>query len=304
MRRKKVVRPEAAKEKIHSKDEFELCYLRHQYFRRVKYNPTPKDMEPFKKIAERLAKNTFYKNKGLFSIIGFEFEDVSNIANVHLVSFLGLYSLENTPEKYKAFVDKFTEIQSKEPEEDDILDKNKASFTSFLKQRMEDVVRVCRQKAKNIKGIPVTEFQSFYGPKTPPKIRSLLLKNHEQYGFRKIDNAIYKSIRKQAKAYSENLFVFNKIYYVAVPLEKKQLNIEDLNGADMNPHDNIHNMTPEDAYFSLEEAEVWKQRQEQFDNKSDRSKTYAISNFIKKNRNKQQFKEEIRVAKRLLRELQ
>lgn len=303
MRRKKVERPEAAKEKIHCKNEFELCYLRHQYFRRVKYNPTEREMEPFKKIAVHLAKNTFFTYKNLFSIIGFESEDLFNIAYVHLVSFLGLFSLESTPDKYKDFVTHFKEIQEKEPEEEDILDKNKANFTLFLKQRMEDVVRICRQKARNIKGLPAEEFYYYFGPKSPPKIRRELLKNHERFGYRKLDNAIYKSIKKKAGRITGNVFFFNDNYYVAVPIEKKLLNIDDLNGAGLNPYDNMHNMTPEDVYFSSEDTEVWKERQEAFDNKSTHSKSYIISNFIRKNRNKRQFREEIRVAKRLLKEL-
>ena len=40
-------------------------------------------------------------------MVGLELDDVINIANVHLVSFLGLFSLESMPEKYKEFVKKF-----------------------------------------------------------------------------------------------------------------------------------------------------------------------------------------------------
>ena len=260
-------------------------------------------MEPFKKIASHLAKNTFFTYKNLFSVIGFELEDIVNIANVHTVSFLGLFSLEKMPEKYEDFIKQFKSIQEKEPEKEDILDKNKANFTLFLKQRMEDVVRVCRQKARNIKGLPAEEFFYYFGPKPPPKIRRELLKNYEKFGYRKLDNAIYKSIKKKVGILHSNIFMFNGNYYVAVPIEKNSLNIEDLSGAGFNPHDNMHNMTPEEVYFSSEDSNVWKSRQEEFDSKPIHSKTYIISNFIKKNRNKQQFREEIRVAKRLLREL-
>jgi len=304
MRRKKVERPKAAKEKIHCKDEFELCYLRHQYFRRVNYNPTAKEMEPFKKIASHFAKNTYFTYKNLFSVIGFEAEDLINIANVHLVSFLGLFSLESTPDKYQDFVRGFENAQEKPPEEDDILNKNKANFSLFLKQRMEDVVRVCRQKAKNIKGLPAEEFYYYFGSKAPPKIRRELLKNHEKYGYRKLDNATYKSIKKKATSENGNVFIFNDTYYVAVPIDKKILNEEDLNGAGMNPRDNIHNMTPEEAYFNLEDTEIWSQRQEEFDNTEISKKVKMISRFIKKNRNKKELKEEVTLAKKLLRELQ
>ena len=134
--RKKVVRPVAGKGKISCKNEFEYCYLRHQYLRRVTYNPTAKEMEPFKKVIVKLSKKTFFGYKHLFFIVGLESEDIINIGMVHLVNFLGLFSLQNTPDKYKDFVTYFKKIQDEEPSKDDVLDKNKANFTLFLKQRM------------------------------------------------------------------------------------------------------------------------------------------------------------------------
>lgn len=300
---RRVSRPKADKRKIHCKNEFELCYLRHQYFRRVKYNPTEKEMKPFMQIASHLAKNTFFTYRNLFHLVGFESEDVINIANVHLVSFLGLFSLESMPEKYKEFVKAFNEVQDRDPEERDFLNKNQAIFTLFLKQRMEDVVRVCRQKARNIKGLPTEECYYYYGPKKPPKLLRDLIKNYEKLGFRKLDTAIYKSIKKKVSSFTGSTFAFGDNYYIAVPLDKKSLSINDFDGADMSPYDNIHNMNPEEIYFASEDKDTWEQKQQEFDNKSMNTKVNIVRNFIKTNRNKVEFREEIRVAKRLLREL-
>lgn len=301
--RSRVKRPKADKRKIHSKNEFELCYLRHQYFRRVNYNPTSEEMAPFMKIAAHLAKNTFFTYRNLFHLVGFESEDVINIANVHLVSFLGLFALESMPEKYKEFVKVFNETQDKNPEKKDLLNKNQANFTMFLKQRMEDVVRVCRQKARNIKGLPTEECYYYYGPKKPPKTLRNLIKNHEKLGFRKLDTAIYKSIKKKAGSVTGSTFLLGDNYYIAVPLEKKSLSIDDLNGADMSPYDSLHNMNPEEVYCVVEDKANWEQKQEEFNNKPVMVKINIVRNFIKVNRNKLEFKEEVRVAKRLLKEL-
>lgn len=298
-----VRRPKASKHKIHSKNEFELCYLRHQYFRRVKYNPTQEEMSPFSHIASHLAKNTFFTYRNLFHLVGFESEDLINIANVHLISFLGLFSLENMPEKYKEFVKVFTEIQDKKPEDRDILDKNQANFTMFLKQRMEDVVRVCRQKARNIKGLPTEECYYYYSTKKPPKNPRELIKNYEKMGFRKLDTAIYKSIKKKVGAIYGSIFKFGENYYIAVPLEQKSLSLNDFSGADIDPYDSLHNMNPEDAYFALEDNKLWEKRREEFHNKPPDTKTNIIRNFVKKNSKNLVYRDEIKAARKLLKEL-
>jgi len=301
---RRVRRPKASKNRIQSKNEFELCYLRHQYFRRVKYNPTQADMKPFSHIATHLAKNTFFVYRNLFHTIGFESEDLVNIAHVHLVSFLGLFSLDKMPEKYKDFCATYKRIHHEKPEEDDILDKNQANFTLFLKQRMEDVVRVCRQKARNIKGLPTEENYYYYSAKPPPKNHRELIKNYEKLGFKKLDTAVYKSIKKRAGTIYGSTFKFSGLYYVAVPLDKKTLSLDDFSGAGIDPHDNLHNMTPEEVYFNLEDTEVWENRRADFDAKSAKAKTNLILRFIKKHGKKEEFKEEVRTAKRLLRELE
>lgn len=302
--RSRVRRPKASKRKIHSKNEFELCYLRHQYFRRVKYNPTQEEMKPFMRIAFYLAKNTYHVYKNLFYMVGLESEDVINIANVHLVSFLGLFSLESMPAKYKEFVRIFKDIHDEKPQEDDILNKNKANFTLFLKQRMEDVVRVCRQKARNIKGLPTEECYYYYSTKKPPKNPRELIKNHEKLGFRKLDTAVYKSIKKRAGTIYGSTFKLGDNYYIAVPLDHKALSIDDFSGADLDPRDSLHNMNPEDVYFTLEDAEIWDKRREEFHGQSDDDKTSVIRNFIKKHNKKEEFRDEVKTARKLLKELE
>lgn len=286
--------------KIHSKNEFELCYLRHRYLKKVKENPTNDDMRPYKGIASHMAKNTFYTYRNLLSMVGFELDDVINIANVHLVSFLGLFSLDKMPEKYREFVDAHYIKFSKDPQEGDITNKNRANCTIFLKQRMEDLIRVCRQKARNIKGLPSEEFFFYYGPKRPPRILRNLIDNHEKFGFRKLDTAVYKSIKKKIKTEDCPVFKFDNNYYVAVPVEQKILSLSDISGAGLDPYDNQHNMTPEQMLFASEDKTVWEKKREEFDRKGKFHKMQIVKNFIEKNKKRPEYKEEIKAARKLL----
>lgn len=297
----KIERPKAEKRKIHSKNEFELCYMRHQYLRRVEYNPSAEEMAPYMKIITHQAKNTFYMYKNLFALVGFDLEDLVNIARIHLVSFLGLYKLDKLPEKYNEFVVVYWNKHVKNPSESDIESKDRASLTAFMKQRMEDVVRVCRQKARNIKGFPTEEFYFFYGPSRPPMELRFLLEDHEKYQFKKLDAGSFKAIKKKQKIKNyEKPFQFAGYWYVAVPLEKRNLTLLDFSGAGLDPYDSIHNKNPEQLLFDRVKEEEFEQKRAKFKASSKDRKRTIVSNFVKKNKNNPLFKEEILIAKKFL----
>lgn len=300
-----VYRPKASKKKIHSKNEFELCYLRHQYIRQAKCNPTKDEMKPFSAIAAHMARDTYYTYKNLLSLVGFECEDVISIAHIHLVSFLGLFTLDKLPKKYEDFVSAHNLKFFKDPNEWDKMNKNKANCTMFLKQRMEDLVRVCRQKARNIKGLPTEEYFFYYGPKRPAfKFLKDLIKDHEKHGYKKLDSAVYKSIKKKIRDdRGSPIFKFNGNYYIAVPVEQKSLSLADFSGAGMDPYDSLHNMNPEQIYFAKQDAVDWDKKQEEFDRKSKASKSTIIKKFIEENKKNPVFKEEIKVARKILKSI-
>lgn len=298
-----VLRPKADKKKIHCKDEFELCYIRHQYFRRTIINPSEEEMAPYIAIVENIAKNNFYTYRNIFALVGFEYEDIVNIGKIHIVSYLGLFSMERMPEKYEEFVNVFAEKNESQPSEEDFLNKNKANFTEFLKQRMQDLVRVCKQKGRNIKGLPTEEFFAFSGKSKPPKVLRNLVKNYEKYGYKKIDAAVFKSIRKKAKAQEERVFKFNDLWYVCVPVDQKLLGLEDFSGAGLDPYDNIHNMSPERLFFSQEEENFWEEKQKEFKNYPVRKRIRMVKTFIENNKGNVDLKEEIKAARNLLKHL-
>lgn len=295
-----IIRPQASDKKISTREDFELAYLRHQYFRRVKYNPTEVEMQPFMKIVDHLTKNTFFTYFNLFKAVGMYHEDVLNIGRVHLVSFLGLYSLEQMPIKREEFSENFIKYNHKIPEEKDFDQKNKANFTMFFKQRMEDLVRVCRQKVRNIRGQSSEEYLVFYSKNSPPKIINKILRDYEELGYKKVDFSIFKSIRKKADVeHNATVFKFNDIWYVAIAIDQRNLELEDIVCSGSNPYDNYHNMRPDHLYEEKEIGDLDKV----FSRKSCYRKKVMLRNFIAKNKNKRHYIEEIATAKKLLKSL-
>jgi len=300
----KIIRPKADQKRINSKEQFELCYLRHKYIRKVNYNPSEYEMRPYQWILEHTSKNTFYMYNMLFQVVGLYLEDIINISRVHLVSFLGLFALEKMPKKMKAFKLLILQKYNRSATKEDILQKNKADFTLFLKQRMEDLVRICRQKARNIKGLPIEEYAVFTGTKRPPKVIKDLIDNYEIFGYKKIDTSIFKSIRKKLNKKQEGpIYFINNSWYICVPLDKKSLELVDFSGAGLNPHDNIHNMTPEQVLFNTNEEKLWEDRKKSFKESTIEDKISVIQSFIEKNKNNIKFKDEIETAKKILKRL-
>lgn len=234
-------------------------------------------------------------------MVGFEAEDIINIGKIHLVSFLGLFSMEMLPDKYAEFALKFLDKHDdKLPEDKDVLVKNQANFTIFLKQRMEEMVRICRQKVRNIKGVPVEEFHYFAGSARPPKKTDLLVDNYESFKFRKIDMVSFRTAKKKAKRYGKLVFRYDKTWYVSVSVPQRTLGMIDFAGAGLDPHDNMHNMNPEQIFFSIEDDEKWKRKKRIFKRKTTEERVQIFKAFIENNKNNNMFQEEVKIAQRML----
>jgi hypothetical protein len=236
--------------RANSRDAFESCYMRHQYLKKVKKQPTREEMEPYNKIVENFTRNTFYVYKNLFLMVGLDLEDVTNNGQVQLISFLGLFALERNPKKLADFKRNFRSRNSIICTKADILCKNQANFTCFLKQRLDDMVRVCKQKAKNIKGVVAEEFVVFRGTKqTSQGYRRLAWRTTDKHGYAPLTTTAFKTIKKRMDKKQEGpVYLDGKIWYVCVPIRKKMLSLVDFACNNYDPYDNLHNMTPEEVF--------------------------------------------------------
>lgn len=300
-----IYRPQAEKRKIHSKNEFELCYIRHQYFRRVKYNPTEAEMTPYKSIIGYLSRRTYYTYSKLFHIVGMTYDDVQAIGNIHLVNFIGLFEIGPTKnvEKYEDFIVARHKKYSEEITDKELLSKNKANFTLFMKQRMEDLVRICKQKAKNIRGCRVDEYIAFYGSQPPPGDIYKLLENCKAHGYKRIDNVTFKACRKRSKSKRDVAFQWAGYWYVTVPISQQPLTYTDLEGAGFDQRENEHNLNPEQILLQKHEEIRIDKKIKVFKNSTKESKVRTIMEFVEKNGDDPLYRDEIFTAKKMLKTL-
>lgn len=286
--------------KIHSKHDFELCLLRHQYLRKANINPTKEDVYPYQKTINGQAGKTFSKYKDLFYAVGLDFMDVVRISEVHLVSYLGLFRIEKDSKKHDKFVEAFCEKNHVPPNDKDTLDKNKANFTLFLKQRMEELVRICRQKVRNVRGVPMQEYHIFYGPNSPEMTNEDLLNNFRDHGYRKLDSAIYRSIKKKANPNNPDCFCFNNTWYVRIPTNYKPLQLLDFSNSGLDPRDNLHNMNPEEILSFSEHTKKVRIEKNKFKRISCDLKIDMLRSFIGQNKDNSIFEEELQTARKIL----
>jgi hypothetical protein len=300
---KDLLRPQGDGRKIHSKDEFELCYLRHKYLRRANRNPSQEEMAPYQKTIRMCAHRTFSTYQSLFIAVGFDVDDLISVGRVQLVSFLCLFSVESNQGVEDRFFSAFVRKNAKIPKSKDVLDRNQANFTHFIKQRFEDVVRVCRQKARNIKGCGVDEYEFFYGVKKPSKnIRDLLI-DYASLGFKKTDLPTYRAARKKAGE-KGSVFKHNRLWWVCIPVETKPLAAEDLFGADLNPYDSFHNMTPEQIVLERENIVQYEEKVEKFQQMLPEERATILRDFISMNKANGSMTKEIETANKTLRLLE
>ena len=162
------------------------------------------------------------------------------------------------------------------------------------------MVRVCKQKAKNIKGIVAEEFVVFRGINKPPKDIEDLLEDHEKYGYSPLTTTAFKTIKKRMCNKQEGpIYLDNDIWYICVPVRKKKLSLVDFTCNNYDPYDNLHNMNPEEVLEKSEGLD-WDGKWMKFNSSSNQERTNMIHDFINKNKGNPTLKEELKTAKRFL----
>lgn len=285
--------------KVNTKDDFELCYLRHQYLRKLDTNPTKEEFQPFSTVINKTASKTYAIYRKLFFSVGFEYQDIVRVCESHLTAYLGLNKIELDNKKFNVFVEKFVERNKFHPTDEDILDKNKANFTLELKQRMEDLVRISRQKVRNVRGVPMQKF-AYFSSKELPQLTSMeILKNYRKYGIKKLDSAIFRSIKKKAKPLNQDKFFFGGLWLFSIPTEYSDLSLNDMVAAGLDPRTESHHRNPEELIIMSEQKDMMKHELRKFTKYkkiATKEKVDMLRSFVELKKDDLRYKSEVRTA--------
>jgi hypothetical protein len=221
---------------------------------------------------------------------------------VYLIGYLGIFSLKNKDnlKKFAAAYKKRNRTR-KNPTAEEIDKKDKNNFVSFLTQRLEEAGKICSQKNRNIRGTDGV-YEAFIGDARADVTDEALTVRPEAYGYRKLKKKELETLAASSNVEPKGQFVTpdNKIVRV-VEIGPKPLRAEDI--SDVYSPDNAFSMNPLTFMEAVEEEANDTMLKRRFDSMLLPEKTSKLERFIDRYADNPRYHEEVRLAKRMVREI-
>jgi hypothetical protein len=252
-----------SKKNLSAKDSFELIYLRHDYFRKVK-NPAPGRLEEFEEIVKNMSKLFFAKNQTSVKMIGMELEDIQNIFRVFVVSFIGMSGLYENPDRMEAFnrSHKAKNGEGSILSKDDIFKKERYDLARFLRQRMSDfLVKITEsKKSTGITGYVHKKIYLMSSEKKQNFSNDILFMSYKKLGYKKINKKTYLKAVLENSPNCKNDFITKKgAHFKIVHIDDNFLTEQLIESSDLDPRNNMYLRDPEEEYLIAEEKFYSKQ---------------------------------------------
>lgn len=246
--------PEIDNIKISSYDHFELVYMRHRYFRRSD-NPAPERLEQFEEMLQNISNKIYMRNIEVFKTVGFEMEDLHQIARIHTVSFITMGGLYENPDKMEAFVKRHKELKGEdsEPTDYEIFKKECYDLARFLNQRVQETAKFSKIKNTNIRGTK-NEKRFFIGSPSSNPSDLQLFENNKYFGYERITEKEYKEyLKKSDKRNKQQFMTENNRVVRAVYMKGSFLNEHDLENTDADLRVNHYYQDPLETMIRRED---------------------------------------------------
>jgi len=286
--------------KYNYQDHFEMVYLRHEYARRCK-EFDGKYVKEFAGVIHTTAKIMYEKLYPNFSKVGFDRDDIVNIASLYVLYYMELYSLRNNAQLRNRYVQKYIKRTGSSPTEAVIANHDRNNLIGFLRQKILHVSTLCSRKARNITVGKDKKAAFAATEKSIPVSNDSLFKNYKKYGYRKVTQNELKRIKKLTKERNDQVLVDKDGFKV---IEVQSLNngisYQDYDILFNNSNKNIYTENPEEVFSRLQEDSEMEVYREVFNKKNQSYKRKKLMDFIKQNKNKKYLKKELTLAKKLL----
>jgi len=284
---------------INYKESFELVLFRWRYLLKSP-NPTPEDFQAHFPIMNIVSRKMWYKFRYAFSTVGYDYDDVRNLANIYLVGYLGVFSLKNK-ENLEKFVKAYKKKNKVRPSKEDIEKKDANNFVSFLTQRLEEAGKICSQKNRNIRGTDGV-YEAFIGEHPVDVADELLVSAPERFGYKKLKKKDLEIHAKAAGVEAKGQFrtIDSKIVRV-VEIGPRPLQVEDMTG--FYSPENAFTMNPLSFMEAIEEEAIDLNFKNKFQSMKVKDKVQKLVSFITANKNNPKFAEEVKTAKKMVKEI-
>jgi hypothetical protein len=284
---------------INYKDSFELVLFRWRYLLKSP-NPTPQDFAVHYPIMNIISRKMWYKFRYAFSTIGYDYDDVRNLANIYLVGYLGVFSLKNKDNLAK-YVSSYKKKNKKNPSKEEIEKKDTNNFVSFLTQRLEEAGKICSQKNRNIRGTDGV-YEAFLGELPVDVSDEVLVSAPERFGYKKLKKKDLEILAKNAGVEPKGQFrTADSLVVRVVEIGPRPLQVEDMTG--FYSPENAYTMNPLSFMEAVEEEVSDLKLKNHFDSMKSEEKVRRLNIFINNCKNNPKYAEEVKTAKRLVKEI-
>ena len=273
--------------KISVRNDFELVLFRWKYLNKT-VNPSEEEIAKYNSVINTASRKIYSVFTKAFRRSGMDQEDVTSLARVHIVSYIGLFSIESSPSKLLDFQNSFEKANGYPPSQDDLDKKNSKIAYSFIYQRLLENALHCKRKV-------IREFKKEYinlyflstSKESVEKSKKLqtksFLKRSVEIGFIEIDevSALELANKNDAKIPNSGTVEFkdgSSIRVIRKTLLKQPASW------DLSDRDTEEN--PEEAYLKKEEAFLDSLLKQKFDSMKPSSKRTLLKRFLKESENK------------------
>lgn len=284
-----------SKKRLNFKDDFELLYLRHDYLKKAK-ELDGNWVKLNAGFVHTTAKIMFSKLKSNFQKVGFDEEDVVAISNIYMLSYMALYSLKVVPQELDDYIAKRGPTSQSEI---DRVDRNR--LINFLRQKLTHCATfLCARKARNITvGI---DRRGYFAEtaKTKPVSLETVLNAYKKYGYRKVTLKEYKKAIERARAAGVTSLTDSEGYRIfKVEMLNEGMSEYDYELMTENNRGAFYQQ-PDTALEMFEDEIRLEAFKSKFNNMDSEGRRKMLMDFVEKNKGSKTYKQELRLARKML----
>lgn len=290
--------------KANFEDAFEELYLRHELLKRVgEFNQD--DLKKYEAVVKVTSKIMYDKFKITYNKVGFAFDDIVSISRVYLYIYLGVYSFKVNPEKYTEFKTEFIKRKGKEPTEAEMEKSERNIIINFMRQKLGTCATFCERKSRNIV-VGRNETKTFaFTVNSIPASEDLIMSNPKLFGYRILSQKEQKSIKKKfstkelmADKDGFRVFEIERLSQIPTSINIQSSSDDSESGGDM--LNIIPTQSVEEEILEMEEDNELDVNRMRFESLETSKRRLMLRNFISKNNNNKHLKEELGLAKKML----
>ena len=287
------------------KDDFELIYLRGDYITKISNYDTG-SLVHYKSTISTTAHMMFNKFRFAFEKVGFDINDILSVTNIYALAYMSIYSLKNNPQAMDKFIARYrsTRTSTSTPSvlELDRIERN--MIINFLRQKLHHCSIVCERKARNITVGKETTVAFANTQKSIDADLETIVRDYKKLGYRKIKKKELKEIKENSKRKLEQeMKDENGFNVVEIQSYNRGLTYIDYRLIVDNIHSNIYNYDPEEAVLMMEESKNIESLKLKFGKLSPKERRTVLYKFINDNVGKSSYKQELKLARKLVEQL-